>query len=285
MVLHSGRPPSPLHPRSTPTAARKSSFWMAGLRHRHLLASPPPPLASLVTPFPAAIVKCSLVRNFFTRLGVLFLGALLYVAYTANRMSRGDDQRSLSEFCAMFFNLGAHQAVGGLMLLVYSQMQSGLDPLVWYAATFDFEFVFTMLYIKTVKTVCAPLCFECFRPWTGATLFLGQVGDCSGQFRWRYFVAQFVVSVGVVGVTSRLLSMTTISLLQSRWMPLNPVRELASFYYSLQLGCYGEALLALYIKPALLDALTFAISDWLLSSRKSLPRDQRFGLDGAEILA
>ena len=34
----------------------------------------------------------------------------------------------------------------------------------------------------------------------------------------------------------------------------------------------GEALLALYIKPALIDALTFTLSDWLLSSDKSKAR-------------
>lgn len=220
--------------------------------------------------------KCYLIKNFFTRLGVLFFGAGVYMAYTAHRMRTGQDKRSFAEFAAMFFNLCAHQSAGGLMLLLYSSLQKGLDPIVWYSATFDFEFLFTMLYIKFVKSACAPKCFEWHSRRSGErALFLGQVHDATGSFRFDYFVVQFLVSVCVVGVGARAASLCTVSLLQSELMPINVVRILAAFYYSLPLNCAGQVALALYIKPAAIDAATFTLSDWLLSSHKSLSLAER----------
>ena len=61
----------------------------------------------------AAPADCELLKTFLTRFGVLFLGALGYVIYTGVRMRNGYDKRNFAEFAAMFFNLGAHQAVGG----------------------------------------------------------------------------------------------------------------------------------------------------------------------------
>lgn len=212
---------------------------------------------------------CELLKTFFTRLGVLFLAAIAYVVYTWFRMYMRWDKRSFGEFGAMFFNLGAHQAVGGLLLLVYSMKQPGLDALVWYAATFDFEFVFTMCYIKAVKQALVPVCFDVYKRKTGKLLYLGQVGDVGVPFQWHLFFVQFIVSVCFVGVVARLLSLLTISLLQQDFLPFDVVHGLASFYYSLPLTCDEKALGALYIKPALLDALTFTLSDWLLSTTKT----------------
>ena len=96
---------------------------------------------------PGVLKKCSLVRTFFTRVGVLGFGALLYALYTWVRMRLGHDRRNFFEVMAMFVNLCAHQMVGGLLLLLYSIHQQGLDPIAWYSATFDFEFVFTMVFL------------------------------------------------------------------------------------------------------------------------------------------
>eukprot|EP00327_Prymnesium_parvum_P010776 CAMPEP_0184378142 /NCGR_PEP_ID=MMETSP0007-20130409/2820_1 /TAXON_ID=97485 /ORGANISM="Prymnesium parvum, Strain Texoma1" /LENGTH=237 /DNA_ID=CAMNT_0026722291 /DNA_START=21 /DNA_END=734 /DNA_ORIENTATION=+ len=217
----------------------------------------------------AAPEQCGLLKNFFTRLGVLALAALIYAAYTRYRMYKGYDKRSFGEFGAMFFNLCAHQAVGGLLLLAYSMHEPGLDPLVWYSASFDFEFFFTMLYIKAVKQTLAPICFKAYERATGTKLYLGQVGDQSEPFVFRYFVVQFAVSVCVVGFTSRILSLSTISFLQNSYMPVDLLFMLASFYHSLPISCDAQAVLALYVKPSVLDALTFTLSDWLLSTKKT----------------
>lgn len=211
---------------------------------------------------------CDLVKTFFTRFGVLGIGAVFYVIYTWYRMRTGYDQRSFAEFLAMFFNLGAHQAIGGIMLLLYSMHQDGLEPIAWYSATFDFEFMFTMLYIKFVKATFTPPLFRCYHARSGVLLFLGQVGDEAAKFRWSYFWVQFFVSVCVVGVVARALSIATVSVLQLDFFPFDVVYALAAFYAYLPLTCDGEAMLALYIKPALIDALTFTLSDWLLSSGK-----------------
>ena len=58
-------------------------------------------------------------------------------------------------------------------------------------------------------------------------------------------------------------------MLQLDLFPFDIVYILASFYAYLPLTCAGEALLGLYVKPALIDALTFTLSDWLLSTGKS----------------
>ena len=226
-------------------------------------------VCAVVTQMADAPEQCELLKTFFTRLGGLFLAAVAYVAYTGYRMYRGIDKRSFGEFAAMFFNLGAHQALGGLLLLLYSLQQDGLDGLVWYAATFDFEFAFTMLYIKAVKETLAPRLFKRFKAVLGMELYLGQVGDETTPFRWTYCVVQFFVSVCVVGFLARLLSLTSISLLQEDFLPYNPVRHLAEFYYALPMDCTTKALLALYLKPMVLDALTFTLSDWLLSTKKT----------------
>lgn len=225
---------------------------------------------------PGTLKRCSLVRTFFTRAGVLALGALLYVVYTYVRMRLRYDKRNFFEVVAMFLNLCAHQFVGGVLLLLYSMQQEGLDPIAWYSASFDFEFAFTMLYIHLVRTHAAPQVFAACREFTGgAILVLGQVGDSEAPFKWRFFYLQAFVSVGVVGVSARVLSICTIALIQLEhlpWAHANPVQRLAAFYAYLPLSCAGEALMALYIKPALIDALTFTLSDWLLSTDKSKAR-------------
>ena len=219
---------------------------------------------------PSGLKDCDLVKTFFTRVGVLAVGAGLYVSYTLIRMRLGYDKRPFLEFLAMLFNLSAHQFVGGMLLLLYSAFQTGLEPLAWYSATFDFEFAFTMVYIKLVKSMLAPLVLDMYRRRSGVQLFLGQVGDADCKFRWEYFWIQFVTSVCVVGVASRVMSIGTISVLQKDYIvSFNAIRALAAFYAYLPLTCFGEALLTLYIKPTIVDALTFALSDWLLSSGKS----------------
>lgn len=131
------------------------------------------------------------------------------------------------------------------------------------------------VYIKLVKQAAAPRVLDCYKKASGVTLVLGQVGGEGTRFVWKHFYVQAFVSVCVVGVTARILSMSTIVLIQLDllpWAPNNPVHRLAAFYAYLPLSCAGEALLALYIKPAIIDALTFTLSDWLLSSSKSKPR-------------
>mmetsp|Transcript_14785 Transcript_14785/g.29717 ORF Transcript_14785/g.29717 Transcript_14785/m.29717 type:complete len:250 (-) Transcript_14785:310-1059(-) len=211
--------------------------------------------------------SCELLKTFLTRFGVLFLGAMCYVLYTLIRMRLGYDQRNFPEFAAMFINLASHQAVGGVLLLLYSLEQNDLDGLSWYSSTFDFEFVFTMFYIKFVKSCAAPVCLGWYYKCSGNKLFLGQVGDGEVKFRCDFFVVQWLVSVCVVGVGARLSSMSTISALQH--LPENIIYDLASFYWHLDLPCSAKAVFVMYIKPGLVDALTFAISDMLLSSKKS----------------
>jgi len=216
---------------------------------------------------PADGPHCELLKTFLTRFGVLALGAMGYVLYTLLRMRLGYDLRNFPEFAAMFFNLASHQAVGGVLLLIYSLEQSSLDGLSWYSATFDFEFVFTMFYIKFVKSTAAPLFLGWYYQCSGHKLFLGQVGDAEVKFRCDFFAMQWLVSVLVVGVSARAASMGTISFLQH--LPENIVFDAATFYYNLPLSCAAKAVLVMYIKPGIVDCATFAISDMLLSSKKA----------------
>jgi hypothetical protein len=212
---------------------------------------------------------CGLLRSFFMRLGVLIVAAAAYILYTYIRMKQGVDKRDFGEFVAMFFNLCSHQAVAGLVLLLYSLSQTGLDPLVWFSSTFDFEFLVSMTSVAVLKATLAPWCLQWYQRRTGVQLAMGQVGDERVRFRWDYVYVQFGVSVCVVALLSRMCSLAMLIFLQSSLLPFDAVYLLADFYASLPLTCTGKMVLILYIKPVIVDASTLILSDWLLSSPKA----------------
>tara|TARA_B100001173_G_C15977191_1_gene542758 strand:+ start:508 stop:1119 length:612 start_codon:yes stop_codon:yes gene_type:complete len=183
------------------------------------------------------------------------------------------DTRDLREFLATFFNIGATQGNGGILLGVFSFFHSyvreeGLSALAWYSANFDFETLLTVCYTFVIRRLLTAHFFEFAGAKLDAHIELGQVLTESKHFSWHFFVVQFIFMVIIVGTSARIFSISTIVLLS--FVPFDPLRVLARFYYALPLTCEGLVLTVLYIKPAIVDGLMFIITEYIMT-KKSVP--------------
>lgn len=182
------------------------------------------------------------------------------------------DTRDIREFLAMFINIGAQQGSGGLLLGVFSFLHSyiheeGLSALAWYSANFDFETLLTLGYTFMLRSLFTTHFFELAGMKLDAHIELGQVLTESKHFSWKFFAVQFVFMVLMIGITARVLSMSTIVIIS--FVPFSPVRVLAFLYYTLPLGCDALILIVLYIKPMVVDGLMFIITEYIMEKKKS----------------
>lgn len=214
--------------------------------------------------------ECPLLSSLFVRLGVLTIGAFIYIGYTSVNMYNKKDTRDIREFLAMFFNIGAQQGSGGILLGVFSFFhtyihEEGLSAIAWYSANFDFETLLTVCYTFVIRRLLTVHFFQFAGTRLYAHIELGQVLTESKRFSWHFFAVQFIFMVFIVGIMARVYSMTTILLIS--FLPFNPLHALARFYYELPLTCEGLVLTVLYIKPAIVDGLMFIITEYIMKTK------------------
>lgn len=214
--------------------------------------------------------ECPLLSSLFVRLGVLAVGASIYIGYTSVNMYKKKDTRDIREFFAMFFNIGAQQGSGGILLGVFSFFhtyihEEGLSAIVWYSANFDFETLLTMCYTFVIRRFLTAHFFQFAGTILDAHIELGQVLTESKRFSWHFFAVQFIFMVFIVGIAARVLSLATIILIS--FVPFNPLHVLALFYYALPLTCEGLVLVVLYIKPAIVDGLMFIVTEYIMKTK------------------
>lgn len=180
-------------------------------------------------------MQCAFVSSFVARVLAVAMAALFFYLFTVRRILNGIDQRNITEFSLLFFNLGCQQLSGGILLAIFSVLhdnlnEPGYSPLIWYSVNFDFETVFTLTYLFLFKSSIETAFFAWASKIVDVNIRAGHVMGPVDKARivWQAVVANFVFSVGIVGVAARVASMASIFLLG--FIPLSPIYPMAYMY-------------------------------------------------------
>lgn len=208
-------------------------------------------------------MECPLVTSFVARVGVVLAASLIFFVFTVKRIECGKDPRNVKEFAILFFNLGCQQMSGGVLLAIFSVLhdkinEPGHTPLIWYSVNFDFETLFTLTYLCMFKKIASIMFFGWASKLAQRDIRVGEVVDDKRNVIWSAVAANFVFSVGIIGVAARLASMGSIVLVS--FLPLSPVSLMADVYSCIT-SCAALTAVTLYVKPLVIDFLVFFVSD------------------------
>lgn len=213
---------------------------------------------------------CPFMTSFVVRNGIVATSAAMFYIATLIAIKQKRDSRNSIEFSLLFFNIGCQQMTGGMLLAGVSLLhdhihEPGFSPLIWYSVNFDFETCFTMTYLFFFKSSLENAFFKFFSLMTDSSVRLGRLMD-KHKIVWKAVIANFVFSVGVVGIFARVTSMVSIVLLS--FIPYSPTFFLAHLY-SLITNCTVLTTLTLYLKPLVIDLLVFVVTDKIFMGGES----------------
>jgi len=225
---------------------------------RALQSSTPPP-------------DCGLVKNFIARQGIIFLAGILFLVWTAVRVRLGYEKRNIRTFAADCSKQAGQQMLGGALMVALgthlAHDHAITSPLAWYGAQYPFEIVlttiFTGLFRRWAETGAVWLGRKTRWRWLNPFKLVGQYGPKENDFRCKWYWAQLVQAVLLIGLPARMCALLII--FGSLAMPkvVSPVYHIASGWFNSGLTCEQQTAFILYVIPLTGDAVQFIIIDKL----------------------
>ena len=239
---------------------------------------------------------CTLVKNFIARQGIILIAGIIFLTWTAIRVKLRYERRNLKTFAADCSKQAGQQMMGGVMMVGLGVMlakESGFDSLAWcspsqpaarnaphslrppaalrpthrYGAQYPFEIVmttvFTGVFKRWVEIAAVRLGRRTRWKWLVPFKFFGQYGPKPHEFRCRWYLAQLVQAVFLIGLPARLCALCIIWVSLSLPDSASPVHALASAWYRSGLSCETQTAFILYAIPLTGDAVQFVIIDRL----------------------